>query len=184
MNVIETELPGVLIIEPDVFEDGRGYFMETWSRRRYEEAGIASGFVQDNAVFSTRGVLRGLHFQNPSQQGKLVYVLSGEVFDVAVDIRLGSPTFGRWVGVVLSGSNRRQLYIPEGFAHGYCVTGDSSLFMYKCTDGYNPGAEHSVLWSDPNIGIQWPADEPVVSKKDEAAPLLKDIPREHLPVYR
>jgi len=183
MNVIKTKLPGVLIIEPGVFSDNRGCFMETWNRDLYAKAGVPTGFVQDNISFSTRGVLRGLHFQNPNAQGKLVFVLQGEVFDIAVDIRVGSPTFGQWVGVTLSSENKRQLYIPEGFAHGFCVTGGNALFAYKCTDFYNPPAEGGILWNDPEIGIQWPVNKPVLSEKDNAYPTLKEIPTERLPRY-
>ena len=141
MNVIETKLPGVLIVEPKVFGDDRGYFFETWQKSRYEAMGIKGKFVQDNVSFSAHGVLRGLHYQHPHDQGKLVSVLQGEVFDVAVDIRVGSPTFGQWVGVHLSGDNYRQLWIPPGFAHGFCVLSDTALVAYKCTDYYAPGAE-------------------------------------------
>ncbi len=183
MNVLETKLPGVLIIEPDVFGDARGYFMETWQRDRYAQAGLPIHFVQDNLSFSTRGVLRGLHFQNPNSQGKLVFVLQGEVFDVAVDIRAGSPTFGQWVGVTLSSENKRQLYIPEGFAHGFCVTSDTALFAYKCTDFYNPAAEGGIIWNDPDIGIDWPVKRPVLSEKDSVYRRLKNISRERLPRY-
>lgn len=183
MNVIETSLPGVLILAPKVFGDERGFFMETWNAERYMEAGLPGRFVQDNLSYSARGVLRGLHFQNPDQQGKLVYVLRGEVFDVAVDIRVGSPTFGEWVGTTLSAENRRQLYVPEGFAHGFLVTGDEALFAYKCTARYNAGAEGSVLWNDPDIGIEWPSEIPALSEKDRAAPTLGEIPEGSLPRY-
>ena len=183
MKVTETELPGILLIEPKVFGDARGYFMETWSRSRYAEAGIPADFVQDNISFSQRGVLRGLHFQKPNTQGKLVYVLQGEVFDVAVDIRVGSPHFGRWVGVTLSADNKRQLYIPPGFAHGFCVTSAQALFVYKCTDLYNPAAEATLRWDDPAIGIHWPIAEPLVSDKDRVGTLLKDLPPQRLPPF-
>jgi len=183
MNVIQSDLPGVLIIEPKVFGDARGFFMETWSRQRYAEAGIAIDFVQDNISLSQRGVLRGLHFQNPNSQGKLVYVLQGEVFDVAVDVRAGSPNFGRWAGVTLSADNKRQLYVPPGFAHGFCVTSEQVLFAYKCTDVYAPAAEGSVRWDDPAIGINWPIVEPLVSDKDRAALALQDWPTARLPQY-
>jgi len=183
MNVVETGLPGVLIVEPKVFGDERGFFMETWREDRYEEAGLPRRFVQDNLSFSQHGVLRGLHFQNPDQQGKLVYVLGGEVYDVAVDIRVGSPTFGEWTAVTLSSENKRQLYIPEGFAHGFLVTSDAALFAYKCTAKYNARAESSVLWNDPEIGIQWPTDAPVLSEKDRAAPPLGEMPAERMPRY-
>jgi dTDP-4-dehydrorhamnose 3,5-epimerase len=183
MNVIETPIPGVLIIEPKVFGDERGFFLETWNQARYREAGIAETFVQDNLSFSRRGVLRGLHFQNPHPQGKLVHVLQGEVFDVAVDIRIGSPTFGQAVAEVLSADNKRQLYVPPGFAHGFCVTSDTALFAYKCTDLYHPESEGSILWNDPDLGIAWPVTEPELSAKDRAGTHLADLPRERLPVY-
>ena len=184
MRVIETKLSGAVIVEPKVFGDERGFFMETWHQARYEDAGLPTGFVQDNLSFSTGGVLRGLHFQNPDQQGKLVQVLQGEVFDVAVDIRVGSPTFGEWEGIILSSENKRQFYVPEGFAHGFLVTGDSALFSYKCTAKYNPSAEGFVLWNDPEIGIKWPLGaSPVISEKDRAARPLREIPSEQLPRY-
>lgn len=147
MKVTKTKLPGVVIVEPKVFGDSRGFFQETWQKSRYEESGIREMFVQDNLSFSTRGVLRGLHYQNPNTQGKLVSVIQGEVFDVAVDIRAGSPTFGQWEGVHLSGENHRQLWVPPGFAHGFCVLSDTAYFMYKCTDVYNPSTEMGILWS-------------------------------------
>ena len=183
MNVIETKLPGVVVVEPRVFGDERGYFMETWNQARYEEADLPSRFVQDNLSFSTRGVLRGLHFQDPDRQGKLVQVLRGEVFDVAVDIRVGSPTFGEWEAVLLSSENKRQFYVPEGCAHGFLVTGDEALFAYKCTAKYNAKAEAAVLWNDPEIGIHWPTDYPVLSEKDSSAPPLAELPTERLPKY-
>jgi dTDP-4-dehydrorhamnose 3,5-epimerase len=183
MNVVETNLPGVMIFEPKVFGDERGFFMETWQAERYEEAGLPARFVQDNLSFSRRGVLRGLHFQNPDQQGKLVYVLQGEVYDVAVDIRIGSPTFGEWEAAVLSSENKRQFYVPEGFAHGFLVTSDVVLFVYKCTARYNAKAEASVLWNDPEIGIEWPVETPLLSEKDRAAPTLGEISSECLPRY-
>ena len=183
MNVMETDLPGVLVFEPKVFGDERGFFMETWREDRYEAAGLPTRFAQDNLSFSRRGVLRGLHFQNPNQQGKLVYVLQGEIFDVAVDVRVGSPTFGEWTAVTLSSENKRQCYVPEGFAHGFLVTSDQALFAYKCTAKYNAKAEAGVLWNDPEIGIEWPADDPVLSEKDSSAPPLVELPPERLPTY-
>jgi dTDP-4-dehydrorhamnose 3,5-epimerase len=183
MNVIETRLPGVLIVEPKVFGDERGFFMETWHQDRYEEAGLPKRFVQDNLSYSRYGVLRGLHFQNPDQQGKLVYVLQGEAYDVAVDIRVGSPTFGEWTAVTLSSENKRQFYVPEGFAHGFLVTSDAALFTYKCTAKYNAKAEAAVLWDDPDIGIEWPIEAPVLSEKDGNAPPLIEMPVERLPRY-
>ncbi len=184
MKIVETELPGVLIVEPDRFGDDRGFFQEIWHADRYAEAGIAGPFVQDNLSFSAHGVLRGLHFQNPNGQGKLVYVLAGEVFDVAVDIRRGSPNFGKWTGVTLSAENRRQIYIPAGFAHGFCVTGETALFAYKCTDLFNADAEGAIRWDDPEIGIDWPLAEPVISPRDADAPLLSRVAPERLPGYR
>jgi dTDP-4-dehydrorhamnose 3,5-epimerase len=183
MNVVETSLPGVLIIEPKVFGDERGFFMETWNGRRYEEAGLPDRFVQDNLSYSARGVLRGLHFQNPQPQGKLVSVLRGEVFDVAVDIRVGSPTFGEWTGVTLSAENKRQFYVPPDFAHGFLVTSEEALFFYKCTEFYSPSSEGIVLWSDPDIGIEWPTDAPTLSERDGKAPPLREMPEGSLPRY-
>lgn len=183
MKVEETGLPGVLIVEPDRFGDDRGFFQEIWHEGRYKDAGILGPFVQDNMSLSGGGVLRGLHLQNPNGQGKLVYALQGEVFDVAVDLRVGSPTFGRWAGAVLPADTGRQLWIPEGFGHGFCVLSESALFAYKCTDLYSRDAELSVLWNDPDIGIDWPLDDPLVSEKDAAAPRLSDIDRSRLPAY-
>ena len=180
MKVTQTPLAGLLIIEPKVFGDERGFFLETWSRKRYQEIGINVDFVQDNLSFSRRGVLRGLHFQNPQPQGKLVYVLQGEVFDVAVDIRKGSPTFGRWHGIFLSSEKKRQFWVPPGFAHGFCVTSESALFTYKCTELYAPAHERSILWNDPTLAIDWPVTEPQVSDKDRLAPLLADLDPSHL----
>jgi len=184
VKVTETKLPGVVVVEPRVFGDERGFFMETWHQARYEDAGLPSRFVQDNLSFSTRGVLRGLHFQDPDQQGKLVQVLDGEVFDVAVDVRVGAPTFGEWEGATLSSENKRQFYVPEGFAHGFLVISDRALFAYKCTAKYNQSAEGFVLWNDPEIGIEWPLEErPILSEKDRAARPLREIPAEQLPQY-
>jgi len=184
MNRIETEIPGVVILEPKVFGDARGFFMETFSAERYRQAGIGGPFVQDNISFSQKGVLRGLHFQNPNAQAKLVEVLQGEVFDVAVDIRKGSPTFGKWVGAVLNADNHRQFFVPVGFAHGFCVLSDTAMFHYKCTDYYAPASEGGIAWNDPDIGIAWPIQKPVLSPKDSAYGKLKDIPTEKLPVYK
>lgn len=181
MHVIDTIIPGVLMIEPQVFGDSRGFFMESFHARTYAELGVTGTFVQDNVSLSRRGVLRGLHFQHPNSQGKLVYVLQGEIFDVVVDIRRGSPTFGQWSGVYLSAENKRQVWIPKGFAHGFCVISESALFAYKCTDYYHPEHEGSVLWSDPSIGIEWPIDDPQLSTKDAKAPTLHALPAERLP---
>ncbi|WP_022836532.1 dTDP-4-dehydrorhamnose 3,5-epimerase [Salisaeta longa] len=175
MTVTELSLSGVLLIEPDVYRDGRGYFMETWNRQTYAEHGLDVDFVQDNLSFSKHGVLRGLHFQNPYPQGKLVSVLRGEVFDVAVDLRANSDTFGSWEGVTLSANNGRQLYVPEGFAHGFVVTSADALFHYKCTNAYHPEAEGIVRWDDPEIDITWPVSDPVLSDRDAAAPRLREI---------
>ena len=182
MNVIATELPGVLIVEPKVFPDARGFFVETYNKERYFSCGITADFVQDNLSFSSRGVLRGLHYQNPHAQGKLVYVLQGEVWDVAVDIRSGSPQFGRWTAVTLSSDNKRQFYIPPGFAHGFCVLSDTALFTYKCTDLYHPECDGGIRWDDPEIGIIWPVAAPLLSDKDRKQPLLKDVPTGRLPL--
>ena len=183
MRAIETHLPGIVVLEPAVYGDERGFFMEAWNKQRYGSLGVPLDFVQDNLSYSAKGVLRGLHFQNPNAQGKLISVLQGEVFDVAVDVRVGSPTFGEWVGVTLSAQSKRQLYIPEGFAHGFLVTSEAALFSYKCTDYYNPEREHSLLWNDPGLGIDWPLKSPVLSKKDSSAPRLAEIPTEKLPRY-
>jgi len=184
MHVTPTALPSVLLIEPAVFGDARGYFFETWHRQRYSQHGMPRDFVQDNVSRSARGILRGLHLQEPHAQGKLVQVLEGEVFDVAVDVRVGSPTFGRWAGERLSSDNHRQLYIPEGFAHGFCVISESALLQYKCTELYHPETELSIAWNDPELGIEWPTREPLLSAKDRAATRLSDIPRERLPRFR
>jgi dTDP-4-dehydrorhamnose 3,5-epimerase len=166
-----------------VFGDTRGFFLESFQAQRYAEEGMAGPFVQDNHSRSRRGVLRGLHYQLKHPQGKLVWVTRGEVFDVAVDIRRGSPTFGRWVGVILSEDNHRQLYVPPGMAHGFYVLSDTADFLYKCTDLYYPEDEGGVLWSDPDIGIRWPTLAPQLSEKDQGYPKLADVPAERLPIY-
>lgn len=181
MNVTRFDIPGLLLIEPERFGDARGWFAEVWQDARYREAGIAESFVQDNLARSGQGVLRGLHAQEPHPQGKLVQVFLGRVFDVAVDLRVGSPTFGVWHGVVLTDANALQFYVPPGFAHGYYVMSDTALFGYKTTDIYSPATEFGVRWDDPTIGIEWPLDgEPVLSDKDRAAPWLADIPESRL----
>lgn len=181
MKVTETSLPGVLRVEPAVFEDARGYFFESFAERRFAEQGLPQRFVQDNVSRSPRGTLRGLHLQSPPfAQGKLVSVLDGEVFDVAVDARVGSPTFGRWVAETLSAQNHRQLYVPPGFAHGFCVVSDYAVFAYKCTEYYAPKAELSIVWNDPDIGIAWPITDPAISAKDAAGFRLRDVPHERL----
>jgi len=166
MEVTNLSIAGLKLIQPRVFGDARGYFLETHHQRKLSAAGFNEVFVQDNLSFSTRGVLRGLHYQYPNWQGKLVSVVQGEIFDVAVDIRKGSPTFGKWFGMVLSENNHLQLFVPGGFAHGFCVLSDSAHVSYRCTDFYNPQQEHTLLWNDPEIGIEWPIDAPLLSDKD------------------
>ena len=183
MKVIETSLPGCVVIEPAVFGDERGFFFETWNAARFGEQGLPTTFVQSNVSSSSRGVLRGLHYQWPNPQGKLVSVLEGEVYDVAVDIRRGSPTFGRWEAVMLSAENKRQFWIPEGFAHGFAVVSERAVFSYLCTAGYDKAADAGVRWDDPAIGIDWPVSDPQLSAKDAVAPLLADIAPERLPVF-
>ena len=176
MNVIETSLPGVVIIEPKVFGDERGFFLETFQAERYKElAGIELDFVQDNHSRSAKGVLRGLHFQKTKPQGKLVRVVSGEVFDVAVDINPDSPTYGQYEGVILSAENKRQFWVPPGYAHGFLVLSDTADFEYKCTDYYDPADEGSLLWNDSEVGIDWPIKNPQLSAKDAIAPTLRQL---------
>lgn len=183
MKIIETSLPGCCVIEPAVFGDERGFFFETWNAERFQERGLPGNFVQSNVSSSARGVLRGLHFQWPRPQGKLVSVLEGEVYDVAVDIRRGSPTFGRWEAVILSAENRKQFWIPEGFAHGFAVLSERALFSYLCTDVYVKEADAGLRWNDADIAVDWPVSAPTLSAKDENAPFLKDIAEDRLPVY-
>ncbi len=184
VKMIETNLPGVVIIESDLYTDQRGFFRELYNRKKYEEAGFTRHFVQDNHSHSKKGVLRGLHYQLKQQQGKLVTVITGEIYDVAVDIRKGSPTFGKWMGVHLSDKENKQLFIPEGFAHGFCVLTQTADVHYKCTDLHLQGGGYGVLWSDPGVGIEWPISDVLVSRKDQNAPLLEDIPQVHLPDYK
>lgn len=177
MKFVATGLQGVIRVEPSVFGDQRGYFVETWQRRRYEEAGIGGSFVQDNLSRSGKGTLRGLHYQVKQAQGKLVRVVEGAVFDVAVDLRRSSPQFGKWVGTTLSEDNMHQLWVPPGFAHGFLVLSETAKFEYKCTDYYAPEFERSLRWDDPDIGIEWPFPDgthPILSAKDSAAPFLAD----------
>jgi dTDP-4-dehydrorhamnose 3,5-epimerase len=183
MRITPSSLSEVLVIAPRVFEDDRGFFMETYQQRRYEEAGIRPVFVQDNLSHSVRRTLRGLHYQLHHPQAKMVQVIRGEIFDVAVDIRRGSPTFGNWTGVRLSDRNRRQVFIPEGFAHGFCVLSEEAAVLYKCSDFYAPEDEGGILWSDPALGIDWPVEEPLLSPKDGGYPCLAEVPIERLPVY-
>ena len=181
MKVIPCPREGLLLIEPTVFGDQRGFFLESWNQRRYREAGIALDFVQDNFSWSCRGTLRGLHFQNPLAQGKLVSVWHGEVWDVAVDIRRRSPTFGRWFGVTLSAENKRQFYAPPGFAHGFVVLSENALFHYKCTDFYSAKDELGFRWDDPAVGIAWPSvARRILSARDAASPRLSDLPADRL----
>jgi dTDP-4-dehydrorhamnose 3,5-epimerase len=175
MNVIPTRLPEVLVIEPKIHRDDRGYFVETYHARRYAAAGLDVSFVQDNQSRSVRGTLRGLHWQVENPQGKLVRVLSGEIFDVAVDIRPDSPRFGQWVGVSISADNFRQIYVPPGFAHGFCVTSELAEVEYKCTDFYTPSAERGLIWNDPEVGIEWPAVTPILSARDQQHPTLAQL---------
>lgn len=182
MKVTELEIPGVFLIEPDVFRDARGLFCETYHRRRYAEAGLPERFVQDNFSRSVRGTLRGLHYQEPHAQGKLVMVVEGAVFDVVVDIRKGSPMFGRWHGVELSADNYRQLYVPAGCAHGFCVTSAEAAFVYKCTEFYSPRDERGIIWNDPALAIGWPVTSPLLSPKDQAYRTLAAMDAE-LPRY-
>lgn len=177
-NFVKTSIKDLYIIEPTVFGDNRGYFMESYSKRDFEEAGLTMNFVQDNESKSKKGVLRGLHFQTKHTQGKLVRVVEGEVFDVAIDLREGSPTFGKWEGVILTAENKRQFYVPEGFAHGFLVLSDTATFQYKCTDYYAPEYDGGVLWNDPDIGIEWPLEgieEVLLSDKDQKQQTLKEF---------
>jgi dTDP-4-dehydrorhamnose 3,5-epimerase len=184
MHVTSTELPEVVVIEPQIFGDSRGYFLESWNQARYRALGLPDMFVQDNLSSSARGVLRGLHFQQPRAQGKLVTVIAGQIFDVAIDIRVGSPRFGKAATMTLSGENKRQLYIPPGFAHGFCVLSESALFMYKCTEPYVPEAEGGIIWNDPDLAIPWPIQTPTLSNKDAGFQRLRDLDHKRLPVYR
>jgi dTDP-4-dehydrorhamnose 3,5-epimerase len=181
LNISETSLPGVLLIEPTVFGDDRGFFMETYRVDAFRDIGISDAFVQDNHSRSARGVLRGLHYQEPNAQGKLVRCTRGAIFDVAVDIRRGSPSFGRWFGLELSDANKFMLWIPPGFAHGFCALEDDSDLVYKCTKLYDAPSDRSILWNDPAIGIEWPIAEPVLSDKDANAPRLNEA--SVLPIY-
>lgn len=175
MKVEQTHIPGVVVLTPDVYGDHRGFFMETFNARTFKDAGLPTEFVQDNHSRSAKGVLRGLHFQYPQWQGKLVRVLSGAIFDVAVDVRKDSPHFGQWIGVTLDSDTKQQLYVPPGFAHGFCVLSDIADVSYKCTTLYKPEDEISLRYDDPDVGIQWPIDNPALSEKDANGLWLKDI---------
>lgn len=182
LQVIPQAIPEVKLVIPDVFGDARGFFQETFKAEKYFEAGITVPFVQDNWSHSTKGTLRGLHYQLPNPQDKLVWVVRGEIFDVAVDVRRGSPTFGQWVGAILSAVNHHQFFVPAGFAHGFCVMSDEADFMYKCSAYYSPRDEKGILWSDPALGIPWPVTNPILSKRDAVMSCLADMKPEDLPV--
>jgi dTDP-4-dehydrorhamnose 3,5-epimerase len=183
MKVLACSLEGIYIIEPAVYGDARGFFTETYNAKRYSAAGFTQSFVQDNLSFSVRGTLRGLHYQYPHDQAKLVMAVKGEIFDVAVDIRRGSPRFGQWIGVHLSEDNKRQVFIPEGFAHGFCVLSETAMVTYKCSDLYHPDSEGGLIWNDPDLAIEWPVKDPIISDKDRRNGYLRDLPAERLPAY-
>lgn len=178
MDVERCDMEGLLVIRPAFFGDARGFFMETWQQRRYADAGLPETFVQDNVSFSRLDTLRGIHLQSPHPQGKLVSVLQGEVYDVAVDLRRGSPTFARWHGVSLSSDNHTQFYVPPGFGHAFVVRSETALFAYKCTELYHPVDELTIVWDDPDIGIRWPVEAPILSEKDRRGLRLRDVPPE------
>lgn len=175
MRITELELKGLFLLQPKVFRDARGFFMETWNAREYDRIGLPTTFVQDNLSLSSKGTLRGLHYQKPHSQGKLVSAIFGKVWDVSVDLRLDSPTFGKWVGITLDSSSGSQLYIPPGFAHGFYTLSEEALFFYKCTDFYSPDDERGITWNDPQLGIHWPVSTPILSLKDRNYPSLGDI---------
>jgi dTDP-4-dehydrorhamnose 3,5-epimerase len=183
LKIIKTELPGCVVIEPAVHGDARGYFYESFNQQRFADAGFTLQFVQSNVSRSARGVLRGLHYQWPNPQGKLVSVLEGEVYDVAVDIRVGSPTFGRWAAAILSADNKRHFWVPEGFAHGFAVLSEYATFVYQCTALYDRASDAGIRWNDAALAIDWPIAEPSLSDKDMKAPFLADVPRDRLPTY-
>lgn len=183
MNVEETTLPGVLVLSPTVYRDARGYFVTTYQQALFEDVGITQPFVQHNQSRSARNTIRGLHYQYPHDQGKLVRIVDGAVYDVVVDIRQGSPTYGRSIGVELSAENHRLLWVPPGLAHGFCTLSDCAVMVYECTDFYAPDCEHTVLWNDPELNIDWPADNPILSDKDRRGVPLRDIPSTDLPHF-
>ena len=183
MKIIETKLPGVVLVQPRIFGDARGFFLETHHQLRYQQHGIHAVFVQDNHSRSQQGVIRGLHCQQQHSQGKLVTVTRGQVLDVVIDIRLGSPTFGEHISIILDDENHLQLYLPPGFAHGFCVLSETADFTYKCTEYYHPEDEVGIRFDDPDLGIAWPIKTPSLSEKDANHAFLKDIPREKLPKY-
>jgi dTDP-4-dehydrorhamnose 3,5-epimerase len=184
VKIIKTELPGCVVIEPAVHGDARGFFYESFNAARFAQAGLESAFVQTNVSRSAQGVLRGLHYQWPNPQGKLVSVLEGEVYDVAVDIRIGSATFGRWAAAILSADNKRHFWIPEGFAHGFAVLSQNATFVYQCTAPYDRAADSGVRWNDAALAIDWPIAEPLLSDKDQRTPFLAEVPREKMPVFQ
>jgi dTDP-4-dehydrorhamnose 3,5-epimerase len=183
MKIITSSIEGILIIEPKIFKDKRGFFMETYNQARYNESGINATFVQDNLSYSQKNTLRGLHFQIKHPQAKLIQVISGEIFDVTVDLRPGFATFGKWTGFYLSGENRRQVFIPEGFAHGFCVLSEFAFFHYKCSDFYAQDDEGGIIWSDPDIGIEWPIQNPIISEKDKQYQKLSNLTADELPSF-
>ncbi len=181
MKVTPLKLPGVLLVEADVHRDSRGQFVESWSEARYRQAGLPASFVQDNVSWSRGGVIRGLHCQSPNAQGKLISVVHGQIFDVAVDVRRDSPTFGEWISTLLSAGDGHQVFVPAGFAHGFAVVSPMAAVTYKCTDYYVPGSELTVLWNDPDLAIEWPVSEPALSDKDKGGLRLREVPRHLLP---
>ena len=183
MERIATKIPDIVLVKPTVREDARGFFFESYHQEKFAGLGIKESFVQDNHSKSRRGTLRGLHYQVPHAQAKLCRVVQGEVLDVAVDIRLGSPTFGQWISAVLSADNKMQIFVPRGFAHGFVTLSDTAEFLYKCSDYYHPEHEHGILWSDPQLAIDWGVSHPLLSDKDQKYPTLAQAPREHLPKY-
>ena len=183
MEVVDLAIPDVKLIKPRAFPDERGFFLQGYHEQQYREAGIEMSFVQDNHSRSSRGVLRGLHYQLEHAQDKLITVVRGKIYDVVVDIRRGSPTFGKWVGEILSDENHHQMYVPKGFAHGFCVMSEEVDLLYKCSDFYAPGDEYGILWADPEIGVEWPSMEMLLSEKDQKLPLLSDVAQSNLPGY-
>lgn len=175
MNIRKTDFPGLIFIEPKIFSDSRGWFLETWNDELYKEIGVIGPFVQDNLSYSSKGVVRGLHYQKPHTQGKLVSAIQGSVWDVVVDLRKNSPKFGEWVAFTLTGEKKEQLFIPAGFAHGFCVLSSTALFQYKCTDKYSLSSEQGIMWNDPDLNISWPKNNPLISEKDKKHLYFKDL---------